>query len=97
MNDGILECGTPGQREQSAIVRVVVGMVMSNEDVFQILELEAGSDDLPRYAIAAVDDIKRSLCHHHAYRRGTRRLRAQAFGQSEITLARSSCASAASR
>src|SRR6185437_8342302 len=49
-------------------------MVVGDEDAFEILELEACPDDLPRHAVSAVDNVKRASRHDHAGRRSTRNL-----------------------
>ena len=49
--------GRPRQPDQVAVVRVVVGVMVRDEDVAQRRQRHAGEHQLPSDAVAAVDDV----------------------------------------
>jgi hypothetical protein len=57
--DRRLEAGRPGQEEQVAIVRVVIRVMMRDEDVADRSQRHIRRDQLPRDAVPAIDDVRR--------------------------------------
>ena len=56
--DSGVQAGGPRQPDQIAVVSVMVGMLMGQEDVPQRIEGHAGKGQLPGDAVAAVDDVR---------------------------------------
>jgi hypothetical protein len=65
------ESARPREPDQVAVVRVVIGVMVGDEDVAQLRQGHAGQDQLPGDTVAAVDDVRCVVDEDHL-----RRLRA---------------------
>jgi hypothetical protein len=66
--DASFQAGSPREQQQVAVVGVVIGMLVRQQDVAQLREANACRDELARDAVAAIDNVSDVVDHDHLRR-----------------------------
>jgi hypothetical protein len=63
--DAMTHAARPREQQQVAVVGIVIGVMMRDEDIAQCAERKTGEHELPRHAVGAVDHVEISAGDDH--------------------------------